>query len=255
MERLETVKFRPIIFIICVFAITWICVIIMEFLDLSNYRLLYGVLDFFESASPLIVSVILLRQYVKNKKNLFRFIFGYVHKWYNYLIVLILFILQFLNFYLFKINNEPLNLMTFVITFIGQILFGGGLEEAGWRGYLNPALEKKLHIIPTVIIVALIWMIWHLPYFILPNTIHSDNNFIVYTLIGIITAFILTAIYKLTGSILLCTLFHGLQNTVVMTIPANQGHIGFMLFFIGIGIISIIICIKFNNKMKTWYVA
>jgi len=81
------------------------------------------------------------------------------------------------------------------------------------------------------------------------------SNFFVYTLIGVNTAFILTAIYKLTGNILLCSLFHGWQNTIVMTIPANQGHIGFLLFFLGLGIISIAICLVYDKHTKKLYVA
>ena len=251
MEQINTIKYKPLIFVVFTFLLTWICAFLMAFV---NYKILLYVLDFIESASPLIVSIVLLKNYF-TKKKLFYYFFGKYHGMLNYILVVIIFILQFLNFYLFRIDNVTIRISTFITILLGQIFLGGGLEEAGWRGYLQPAFERKISIVLTVLLVGLIWVVWHLPYFLLPNNMHTGSNFLVYAFIGIITAFILTAIYKLTGSILLCTLFHGWQNTIVMTIPANQGHIGFMVFFIGLGIASIIICFAYNKKEKKWYVA
>ena len=252
VEKMDTIKYRPVIFLAFVFLLTWICAFVKAYINLNNLFLIYLV-DFIESSSPLIVTMVLLRKYF-TKKNLVHFIIGKKHRLVNYFIVLSIFVLQLLNFYLFRINNDPIVISTFITIFLGQVFLGGGLEEAGWRGYLQPAFEKKIPIILSVIIVGIIWTVWHLPYFFLPNSMHSGANFIAYVIIGIITAFILVAIYKLTGSIVLCTLFHGWQNTIVMTIPANQEHIGFMIFFLGLGIISIIISLVHNNKLKRWYV-
>jgi len=254
MENEDKIKHRPIIFLVFVFLLTWFCAFIKAYVDFKSNMFLLHFVDFLESASPLIAAIVLLRNYF-TKKNLIYYFFGKKHEFINYLFVLVIFILQFLNFYLFRVNNDTLIFKTFLMILLGQIFFGGGLEEAGWRGYLQPALEKKIPIILVVIIVGIIWTVWHLPYFFLPDSMHSGSNFFAYMFIGIITAFILVAIYKLTGSVLLCTLFHGWQNTIVTTIPANQGHIGFMIFFLGLGIISIIICLFYNKKSKDWYVA
>lgn len=43
-------------------------------------------------------------------------------------------------------------------------LFLGPLgEEMGWRGYLTPLLESRLHWLPSALVVAVIWFVWHLP--------------------------------------------------------------------------------------------
>jgi membrane protease YdiL (CAAX protease family) len=255
VEKTNEVKYKPLVFIVFVFIISWICAFLKEFVDLGSHSFLFSIIDFIESASPLIVAVILLKNYFKKRCNIFNFFIGRYHCWLNYLLVIIIFVLQLLNFYLFKIDdNNAVTLTGFCTMFFGQLFFAGGLEEAGWRGYLQPAFERRLHCILSVLIVGGIWMLWHIPYFFLPS-LRMGSNFLIYSIIGIITAFILAAIYKLTGSVLLCSLFHGWQNTIVMTIPADQGHIGFQLFFFGLGIISIIICIFFGKRTKKWYVA
>jgi membrane protease YdiL (CAAX protease family) len=252
MEQNNSIKYRIFVFLAFTFLLTWVCAILKAYANFDNHRFFLYIVDFIESASPLIVAIVLLRNYF-SKQKVFHFFFGKFHGWLNYLIVFTFFVLQFLNFYLFRINNDPIKITVFLTMFLSQLFFGGGLEEAGWRGYLQPALERKIPLILAVLIVGIIWSLWHLPYFFLPG-LHYGANFFAYIIIVTITSFILVAIYKLTGSIILCTLFHGWQNAIVMTIPANQEHIGFMLFFLGLGIASIIICLFYNKKSKKWYI-
>jgi uncharacterized protein len=47
---------------------------------------------------------------------------------------------------------------------IWMLTFGIG-EESGWRGYLLPALHKRYSLFTSALLVALIWMAWHLPAF------------------------------------------------------------------------------------------
>ncbi|QSF44151.1 CPBP family intramembrane glutamic endopeptidase [Paenibacillus tianjinensis] len=47
---------------------------------------------------------------------------------------------------------------------VWMLTFGIG-EESGWRGYLLPALHKRYSLFTSALLVALIWMAWHLPAF------------------------------------------------------------------------------------------
>ncbi len=47
----------------------------------------------------------------------------------------------------------------------GLLLFVGVGEEAGWRGFLLPALLPRLGFRGAVTVVAVIWAVWHLPLF------------------------------------------------------------------------------------------
>ncbi len=71
--------------------------------------------------------------------------------------------------------SQPLNLGLFAfLTFIGGPL----MEEFGWRGYCMDQLRKRYGLFFSTLLLGLIWVIWHLPLFLLEGTIQ-------YMLIGI----------------------------------------------------------------------
>ena len=50
------------------------------------------------------------------------------------------------------------------------MIIGGGIEEIGWRGLLQPELEKKYPHIVAAVSVGIIWAIWHLPLWFIDGT-------------------------------------------------------------------------------------
>ena len=240
--------YQPLLFIIGTFAITWCCAGCMTKVDHHAHTILFTFLDFMENASPLFCALILLRPYWSKTKFLHRFFLGRPANRYACLIVFFLFAAQFLNFYLFRVEGTSFSLSAFAVTFMGQFLLGGGLEEAGWRGYLLPCFHQKRHILLSSASVSIIWVFWHLPYFLIPDSVQAGGNFFAYSIIGIVTGFLLTAIYLLTKSVLLCMLFHSWQNTIVMTVQADQSDFRFMLFFMLLGVLSVLLCINLQKK-------
>lgn len=246
-NRYENVIYRPICFIIGTFIITWCCAWLMPKVDYGSHAVLFTFLDFIENASPLLCAMILLRKNFTGDKLFRHFFLGETDNKLQYLIVLLLFAGQFLNFYLFQVKNTDFSLKTFITVFVGQLLLGGGLEEAGWRGYLLPCLYKKHNILLSSLVVSVIWAIWHLPYFFIPDSMQAGESFLSYSFIGIITGFILAAIYLLTKSVLLCMLFHSWQNTIVMTVEADMENVWFIIVFMFLGVVSVLLCL---NKQK-----
>jgi membrane protease YdiL (CAAX protease family) len=246
IKTANSVKYSPFIFIISTFVITWTCTFLLRVAGVGNTPL-GTVFNFVESASPLLVALFLLRNYLRKGRNLIHFFFGRYNGWLSYLLTLVLFILLFLNFYLFRTSDDLITPSAFGLMFLVQLFFGGGLEEGGWRGYLQPALEKKLHWFSSVLIVAVIWSAWHLQYWIIGAW---DQNFFVFLAFVVLLSFILSAIYKLTGSVLLCSLYYGLQNTIVATIPVDRGT-GFLLLAALQLIIAIAICFVYDKRAKS----
>ena len=217
------ILYRPVLFIMGTFMLTWCCAGFMTKINADTHIIIYTFLDFIENASPLFCAMLLLGQYFT------------------------LFAAQFFNFYCFQVEAAEFSVQTFAVTFAGQFLLGGGLEEAGWRGYLLPCFHKKYNIVISSISVSIIWVLWHLPYFFISGSMQANGNFYMYAIIGIITGFILSANYLLTRSVLLCMLFHSWQNTIVMTIQANMEDMRFLLFFIALGVVSVLLCMKQNR--------
>ena len=125
-------------------------------------------------------------------------------------------------------------------------LFTGGNEEFGWRGFLQPQMEKKMHAVPVAFIFTAYWVIWHLPLFFLP--IDPRGPFEIFFMLGFFmtNAFTMAAIYKLTNSVLLCVFFHAWGNALTnafMPTPNWQTILGFSLEWL-VAMIVLILCEK-----------
>jgi membrane protease YdiL (CAAX protease family) len=51
-----------------------------------------------------------------------------------------------------------------------MVLFGGGQEELGWRGYILDPIEERLGPWLGNLVLGVIWAFWHLPLFFIPGT-------------------------------------------------------------------------------------
>lgn len=68
-------------------------------------------------------------------------------------------------------QHIPLAIANFGLVF----LIGGPLgEEFGWRGYLTPALTARMNWRIASLVIGVIWGLWHLPLFFLPNTAQAE---------------------------------------------------------------------------------
>ncbi|PID15330.1 CPBP family intramembrane metalloprotease [Sporosarcina sp. P34] len=107
--------------------------------------------------------------------------------------------------------NESIAFLYMLIN-LPLFMIGGGLEEVGWRGYLQPQLEKIFTYIPSVFIVGVIWSLWHIPLWFIEGTIQSALSFGTYTLLAIILSFSLTTIYTKTKNLFLTIFSHAWFN-------------------------------------------
>lgn len=101
-----------------------------------------------------------------------------------------------------------------IIPALPLMILSGGLEEIGWRGFLQPELEKRMSYILTVIVVTIIWFIWHVPLWFINSSNQSSYDFLPYLLQLTVNAFALSAIYKVSKSTIACVIFHAFGNAV-----------------------------------------
>ena len=84
---------------------------------------------------------------------------------------------------LFSVSSLELNGVSIYLMplfFIQIIFFGGGHEELGWRGILQPLLDKKYTYWQSNLIVGSIWGIWHLPLWFIVGESHQGFPFILF---------------------------------------------------------------------------
>jgi len=97
--------------------------------------------------------------------------------------------------------------LQYLFYFVPAILFGG-LEEVGWRGILQERFKQQNQPLVLAVVIGLIWSLWHLPMFFVPDLNHSSYAVIPFIIQGIVFSLFLTYFYAKTNSIPLVVLLH-----------------------------------------------
>ena len=122
------------------------------------------------------------------------------------------------------------------------MIFFGGLEEFGWRGLLLPELNKKFSLSIAALVVGLIWGLWHLPLFFINGTTQYHTKFFEFLLNSVGLGFVLAWLYNKTNSILICVVFHALENAIlsvgVVSPPNGRSVTAVIWLIVGVGLLS-----------------
>ena len=102
----------------------------------------------------------------------------------------------------------------FPLGFLIMIPFVGIAEETGWRGLLQPELEKRMPYPFSILMTAAIWYLWHFPVWIDPTSNHYGDSMIGFGITILIWAFALAAIYKSTKSVIACAMYHAFIDAI-----------------------------------------
>lgn len=165
--------------------------------------------------SPTIASYIVLGKNGKlnSFKEWLKTVFDFKHNTYSYFMLLALAMVFLLPQCLISgyENGAPLFALVLMIPLM---LFGGGLEETGWRCILQPELEKRYGYTVSTLVVSLIWWFWHLPLFFIRGVSQYGTDFLAFGINILGLSFALGAIKNTTNSVWLCVLFHCLINSL-----------------------------------------
>ncbi len=200
--------------------------------------------------SPTIASFFALKKNNKviNFKDWLKNVFDFKHNIFSYIMVIILGILFILPQCLISGYESGFPLFA-IIVMIPVMLFGGGLEEAGWRYILQPELEKKYKFVISILLVSVIWWLWHLPLFYIQGVSQYGQNYFAFGINVLGLTFALASIRKNTNSVWLCVLFHCIVNSLSGIYIINNNIIGNVVTTI-ILIFSSLVIMKINNKKK-----
>ena len=96
---------------------------------------------------------------------------------------------------------------------MGFMLILGPVEEFGWRGVLQPLLQRHMAPIWAGLVVGLIWGVWHLPAFLLSGTPQSGWDFMPFLVGATAVAVILTPFFNATRGSILCPYYTTSSST------------------------------------------
>lgn len=103
-------------------------------------------------------------------------------------------------------------LVTVPLLLIAGVFFGG-LEELGWRGELQPRLQRRMHPAVAAVVVGLVWTLWHAPLFLLDSTTQAGTAAGWFTLGAIALSVVFAAVLNASGgNVVLLVLLHGALN-------------------------------------------
>lgn len=127
----------------------------------------------------------------------------------------------------------------------------GGLEEIGWRGYLQDRVMGKFPLIVIGLGIGIIVALWHVPLLLMKYDVLIDG--LPYFLALVMFNLYITYIYAMTKSILLAILFHASMNGIRRIVPLDnildEPVINYMLLatFILIGCILLVFTQRKNQ--------
>lgn len=102
--------------------------------------------------------------------------------------------------------------------------WGQAGEEVGWRGYALPRLAQYFGLGGASLVLGLVWAVWHLPLFVLPNSGSTGQSFPAYLLQVMAMSVVVAFLYWRTdGSLLLVMLMHASVNNTTGIVPAAIG--------------------------------
>lgn len=121
------------------------------------------------------------------------------------------------------------------------MIIGGGIEEIGWRGLLQPQLEEKYPHIVAAISVGVIWAIWHLPLWFIDGTNQQSMNFIWFCINTIMLSFFIGSVTYVSKSIFMAILAHASINAFWEVMAATDKIIPSLLLMFFVIIVTMII--------------
>jgi uncharacterized protein len=111
-------------------------------------------------------------------------------------------------------------------TFVFILLLGGPIqEEFGWRGYALPCLQARSGALGATLLLAVVWTVWHLPFWFMAGSGMAGTPLPVYALYTLGLTGVMTWLHTLTGgSVFAAILMHTMANFVSNVFPTHSAQ-------------------------------
>ena len=212
MEMKRLCKFLIITFAITILA--WGLLAIFTSLSIISFTHPIGsILHIIGGFGPTIASLFVLEDKLSFKSAV-KFVFQYKKKTIVFFWILVAMTIAVIGISSMEFN-AALPWYLIPIVFLQAVFIYGGEEELGWRGVMQPILEKKIPFPIATVITGTVWGIWHIPLWFVEGSSQQNIAFSFFLVLGVLLSFFLAALYKRTKCVFACNVFHGLINTLL----------------------------------------
>jgi membrane protease YdiL (CAAX protease family) len=142
---------------------------------------------------------------------------------------------------------------TFAFFLVFGFFSGPLFEEPGWRGFALPRLERDRGPLVGTLILGVLWGVWHLPQFLVPEWAAqnggSDPATIAAFLVLVMTLSpVLTWVYNRTGSLWLAMVTHASINASLSMGPVLPAAGPMLVGIVAFGAISLVLVITTRGR-------
>lgn len=204
-------------YLFATFAISWgawWALALLIYLKVLTFTHPAGILLFMIGGfGPTIAALLVLSEKL-TAKSILAFIFSRRRKTIGILLLFCILITAVIGFSSLETNPTiPVYVLPAVLAM--TTLVGGGNEELGWRGIMQPQLEQALPFPAATVITGIVWAVWHLPLWFVEGSSQQNMPFMLFAINAVLLSFWLAAIYKHSHCVFDCCVFHGLNNTLM----------------------------------------
>ena len=251
-------------FIVLTFCTTWILwgsLVALSQLNILRYGTPLFMTIFVLGAFAPALSAIWLTKRNSEKKKYHAFLKNIINPkhhllWYVFIIIVVLILSIVRRIVPYGVGDGIIKQpVYFTILYLPMMVIGGGLEEIGWRGFLQPRLEKLHSPLLSTMSIGVIWTIWHIPLWFIVGANQVNFNLISYFFNVLAFAFVLAVVYSGTKSIFMCILCHALINSCLEVFPFNNNILSSLAVLL-VGFVTFIVCqylVKKSTKKAEIY--
>ena len=143
---------------------------------------------------------------------------------------------------LMNVNFTGNSILAFLLYFPWTFLYGG-LEEVGWRWFLQDHLSFSKHFITKMTVLSLVWFLWHIPIYQLPWITAGSSNYLIFYLMILGNTFLFGALKEYSKGAVPCILAHMLIDSLAV------------LMLVQSSLTQIIILLILEILLASWLVA
>lgn len=116
-------------------------------------------------------------------------------------------------------------------------------EEAAWRGFALPRLEKRMRPLVAALMLGVLWALWHTPLWFVPGSFQAQLPFAGFVVSTVATSVLITWLFdRARGSVLIAALFHAVVDVTIAVTGVMTSGAALFWIFVGLQVLAATAC-------------